>query len=160
MSREERFFATVAARQIVRASVRAIVLGERGFLVQRPTDVANSHYAFIGGEYELGDSFHARLRAEFEEETSSRVISAEYRFVVENSFVSGGNAIQTLEHYFEVQIDGDAVASREPHLEQRWLSEYDFARADVRPLIVRDVLLTTGWRDVRHLMGPRPTAGS
>jgi ADP-ribose pyrophosphatase YjhB (NUDIX family) len=157
MSREERFFAAVAARTMVRVSVRAIVLSERGYLVQRPTDVANSHYAFIGGEYELGDSFETRLRAEFEEETSAQVVSAAYRFVVENSFESGGKAIQTLEHYFEVEIDRDVVVSQEPGLEQVWLSGEEFARADVRPAVVRELLLTEDWREVRHLVVPRST---
>ena len=154
MSREDQFFAAVAARRMVRASVRAIVPSGRGYLVQRPTDAPGSHYAFIGGEYELGDSFQSRLRAEFGEETSARVVSAEYRFVVENSFLSGGELIQTLEHYFEVEIDREVVSSREPHLEQLWLPAHDFARADVRPRMVRDLLLTPEWREVRHLAVP------
>ena len=152
MSREEKFFAAVAARQIVRTSVRAIVLGDRGYLVQRPTDVASSHYAFIGGEYELGDSFQSRLSAEFEEETTAQIINAQYRFVLENRFVSGGNVVQTLEHYFEVRIDREEITSREPYLEQVWLSRSDFAEADVRPLVVRNTLQDSGWRDVRHLV--------
>lgn len=160
MSREEQFFAAVAARKMVRASVRAIVLSERGYLLQRPTDVANSHYGFIGGEYELGDSFRSRLRAEFEEETSAQIVSAEYRFVVENNFESGGNSIQTLEHYFEVKIDRDMVASKEPHLEQLWLPGKEFARADVRPALVRDLLQTKDWREVRHVVVPRSIPAS
>lgn len=151
MSREERFFAAVAARQVVRASVRAIVISDRGYLVQRPTDGPNAHYAFIGGEYELGDSFQARLRAEFEEETSAQVVSAHYRFVVENRFRSGSHEVQTLEHYFEVTLDREQVSSREEHLEQVWLSPGQFFTADVKPAIVRDALRTATWRDVRHL---------
>jgi 8-oxo-dGTP pyrophosphatase MutT (NUDIX family) len=86
MSRQDQFFAAIASRRLVRPAVRAIVRGERGFLVQRPTDDAAAHYAFIGGEYEVGDSFEERLRKEFEEETSARIVSADYRFVVENRF--------------------------------------------------------------------------
>jgi len=156
MSREETFFAAIAARRVVRASVRAIVLGPRGYLVQRPTDVAGSHCAFIGGEYEFGDSFQSRLRTEFEEETSARVVSAEYRFVAENCFQSAGRTIQTLEHYFEVRIDREVVVSKEAHLEQLWLSPHEFAQADVRPSAVRDLLLTSDWRDVRQVVVPRP----
>ena len=158
MSKEEAFFAAVAARQTVRPSARAIVIGERGYLVQRPTDVPNAHYAFIGGEYELGDRFETRLRAEFEEETSARVISAEFRFVVENSFLSHGKVIQTLEHYFEVEIDRPDVVSKEPELAQHWLAREAFAEADIRPAAVRDLLLSPGWRQVRHVVVPLPGA--
>ena len=151
MSTEDRFFATVAARKLVRPSVRAIVCGERGFLVQRPTDSPEGHYAFIGGEYELGDTFDERLRREFEEETSARVLNANYLFVVENRFLWRGQLVQTLEHYFEVKLDRTEVTSREPHLEQLWLSMDEFAVADVRPRVVRDALVSGEWRNVRQL---------
>ena len=151
MSRQDEFFAAVAARRLVRPAVRAIVHSERGFLVQRPTDELGAHYAFIGGEYELGDTFEERLRKEFEEETSARVVSADYRFVVENRFMVKGQLVQTLEHYFEVALDRLDVISREAHLEQVWLSQDAFADADVRPTIVRDALLSEDWRSLRRL---------
>jgi 8-oxo-dGTP pyrophosphatase MutT (NUDIX family) len=119
--------------------------------VQRPTDDPQSNFAFIGGEYELGDTFEARLRKEFEEETSARVTRAEYRFVVENRFLWRGQLVQSVEHYFEVELDRDEVTSNEPHLEQIWLSEERFAKADVRPTIVRDSLVSGEWRNIRHL---------
>jgi 8-oxo-dGTP pyrophosphatase MutT (NUDIX family) len=151
MDRQDQFFSAVAARRLVRPSVRAIVQGGRGFLVQRPTDNRESNFAFIGGEYELGDTFEARLRKEFEEETSARVTRAEYRFVVENRFLWRGKLVQSVEHYFEVELDRDEVTSNEPHLEQIWLSEKLFAEADVRPTVVRDALRLDDWRDLRHL---------
>jgi 8-oxo-dGTP pyrophosphatase MutT (NUDIX family) len=119
--------------------------------VQRPTDTPSGHYAFIGGEYELGDSFVDRIRKEFEEETTARVIRAEYRFVVENRFLWRNEVIQTLEHYIEVCLDRDEVQSKEPHLEQIWLSPEAFAQSDVRPTVVRDALTTGEWRHIRHL---------
>lgn len=151
MSRQDEFFSAVAARQLVRPAVRAIVRGSRGFLVQRPIDDPGAHHAFIGGEYELGDTFEERLRREFEEETSARVVSAEYRFVVENRFLWRGALVQTLEHYFEVVLDREDVVTREPHLEQVWLAEHVFDAADVRPTVVRDVLASGDWRAVRRL---------
>jgi 8-oxo-dGTP pyrophosphatase MutT (NUDIX family) len=151
MSTEDQFFAAVAARRLVRPAVRAIVLSEQGFLVQRPTDSPDGHHAFIGGEYELGDSFEERLRREFEEETSARVVNLEYRFVVENRFLCRGQLVQTLEHYFEVELDRDDVKSGERHLEHFWLSPDALATADVRPTIVRNTLLAENWRDVRRL---------
>jgi 8-oxo-dGTP pyrophosphatase MutT (NUDIX family) len=151
MNRQNQFFAAVASRRLVRPAVRAIVRSERGFLVQRPTDDPRAHYAFIGGEYELGDTFDDRLRKEFEEETSARVVSAEYLFVVENRFVVKEGLVQTLEHYFDVVLDTVDVISREAHLEQVWLPKDAFAVADVRPTVVRDTLLSADWRSMRRL---------
>ena len=151
MTSEDRFFSEVSARRLVRPAVRAIVRSERGFLVQRPTDAPNGHYAFIGGEYELGDSFDARLRKEFEEETSARLLRSKYRFVVENRFHWRGELIQTLEHYFEVELDRLDIESNEPDLEQIWLPLQSFARADVRPTVVRDLLASGNWQGIRRL---------
>jgi ADP-ribose pyrophosphatase YjhB (NUDIX family) len=154
MTRQDEFFRAVASRRLVRPAVRAIVRSERGFLVQRPTDDPGSHYAFIGGEYEIGDTFDERLRKEFEEETSAHVVSAEYLFVVENRFLVKEGLVQTLEHYFDVVLDKVDVVSREAHLEQVWLPNDVFAVADVRPTIVRDVLLSGDWRRMRRLCVP------
>jgi 8-oxo-dGTP pyrophosphatase MutT (NUDIX family) len=154
MKTEDRFFAAVAARKLVRPSVRAIVRGERGFLVQRPIDQPTGHFAFIGGEYELGDTFEERIRREFEEETSALVTGATYRFVVENRFLWEGSLVQAIEHYLEVELDRSDLSSREPHLAQYWLSAEAFAAADVRPRIVRDALLHEDWRSIRHLVVP------
>ena len=151
VTRQDEFFAAVASRQLVRPAVRAIVRSERGFLVQRPTDDPHAHYAFIGGEYEHGDTFDERLRREFEEETTARVLSAEYLFVVENRFAVKEGLVQTLEHYFEVVLDKLDVASREPHLEQLWLPPHVFAAANVRPTIVRDALSSGTGRSTRRL---------
>jgi 8-oxo-dGTP pyrophosphatase MutT (NUDIX family) len=151
MTNEDRFFSAVAGRRLVRPAVRAIVRGANGFLVQRPTDAPGGHYAFIGGEYELGDSFDDRIRREFEEETTARVVRAEYRFVVENRFLWRGELIQTLEHYLEVELDRDDLESNESHLEQIWLPANIFGAADVRPGVVRDLLATGDWSRTRHL---------
>jgi 8-oxo-dGTP pyrophosphatase MutT (NUDIX family) len=154
MNTEDRFFATIAARKLVRPSVRAIVRSECGFLVQRPADEPTGHFAFIGGEYELGDTFEERIRREFEEETSAGVTGATYRFVVENRFFFQGSLIQTIEHYLEVELDRGDLRSREPHLTQHWLRSDAFAAADIRPRIVRDALLGEDWRSIRHLVVP------
>jgi 8-oxo-dGTP pyrophosphatase MutT (NUDIX family) len=99
----------------------------------------------------LGDTFEARLRKEFEEETSARVTRAEYRFVVENRFLYRGELVHSLEHYFEVELDRDEVTSNESNLEQIWLAKERFADADVRPIVVRDSIVSGDWRNIRHL---------
>jgi hypothetical protein len=71
--------------------------------------------------------------------------------VVENRFLWRGQLVQTLEHYFEVELDRHEVTSNEPQLEQVWLSPDAFAVADVRPKVVRDALISRDWETVRRL---------
>ncbi|MFC5826645.1 NUDIX hydrolase [Nonomuraea insulae] len=116
---EDRFFATVAARQLVRASVRAIVIDGDRVLLQRPADATpEHHYGFIGGEYEVGDTFESRLRQEIDEETNARLLYWEYLLVAENRFVHNDHRIHALEHYLLAVIDRADVTSREAHLVQ------------------------------------------
>lgn len=152
--RESSYFEAVAARKLVRPSVRAIVVRGGKVLAQRPTDDPSSPYAFIGGEYELGDSLEERIRLEFEEETTAKLISARYLFVVENVFRWKGSLVHLLEHYMEVEIDRVEIESREPHLSQHWLPVARLAEIDLRPRVVRDALIDGRWRNARHLKVP------
>ena len=150
---EDRFFAAVADRALVRPSLRCIVVRNGHVLVQRPADSSpGTSYAFIGGEYETGDTFDSRVRAEFEEETNAKVLEWHYLFVVENLFRHGGSKIHALEHYVEVTIDRTDVASREGHLVQEWLPMDALATADLRPYAVRDLLASGRQHEVRHLV--------
>ena len=151
-SRQDRFFQAVAARQIPRIRVAGIVVQDDAVLVQRPRDEAEACYAFIGGEYEVGDSFATRLAQEFEEETTARLVSSTYAFCVENRFLYNGQMIQQVEHYFFVDLDRRTVESREPHLSQHWLPRADLGAYDLRPHVVRDLLAEGRHRDVRHLV--------
>lgn len=153
-SSEQQFFDLVAQRKVVRPSVRAVILstdGER-LLVQRPSDSPGTNYAFIGGEYEIGDTFERRIRAEIEEETSARMVNWEYLFVVENLFVAGDQKIHGLEHYLLVTLSSDDVQSREAHLVQEWLQVEELPGKALRPLVVRDLVVSGGLRTVRHLI--------
>jgi 8-oxo-dGTP pyrophosphatase MutT (NUDIX family) len=112
MSREADLFRAVAARNLVRVRVAAIVIRDQWLLVQRPTDDPHAGFAFIGGEYEVGDTFESRLRREFEEETTARVIRAEYRFVVENRFLVDGCLIQSITSRSRSTAPRSAAATR------------------------------------------------
>jgi ADP-ribose pyrophosphatase YjhB (NUDIX family) len=116
---EDRFFAAVAARNVVRPSVRAIIVHDGRVLVQRPADSPpGRNYAFPGGEYEAGDTIESRLRRELEEETTARLTSWRYLFVLENLFVHAGHRIHGLDLYVLATIDTAVVDSREAHLAQ------------------------------------------
>lgn len=153
-SLEQKFFDAIANREVVRPSVRALIFstdGER-LLVQRPSDTPGTNYAFIGGEYEVGDTFEGRLRLEIEEETSAQLLKWEYLFVVENRFMAGDKRIHGLEHYLAATIDRENVESHEAHLVQEWLPVVDLPSKVLRPMIVRDLIVSRDLASVRHLV--------
>ena len=137
-SSQDQFFQAVASRRIPRIRIAGIVVDENKVLVQQPADNPNACLAFIGGEYEIGDTFESRLRMEFEEETNACVVECRYLFCVENHFRFKDEIIQQAEHFFLVTLDRSDISSRERHLKQFWLDLADLATADLRPYAVRD----------------------
>jgi ADP-ribose pyrophosphatase YjhB (NUDIX family) len=149
---QDQFFQAVASRQIPRVRIAGIVVKDGKVLVQKPADDPSSCYAFIGGEYELGDTFETRLRKEFEEETNARVLGARYLFCVENHFHYNGHCIQQAEHFFLVSLDRHDIASHEAHLTQHWLPLADLPNVDLRPFVVRDAVASGSYLTDRHLI--------
>lgn len=154
MSREAEFFRRVAERRVVRPRVAAVVIADGRLLVQRPNDDPSACYAFIGGEYELGDTFESRLKAEINEETTAHVRRTQYLFVVENRFWHGETFVHSLEHYLRAELDRDDVRSREAYLDFHWLPVEDLIDFDLRPHIVRDAIASGEYTEVRHLVVP------
>jgi ADP-ribose pyrophosphatase YjhB (NUDIX family) len=139
--------------------VAAIIVSDSQLLVQRPSDDANGCYAFIGGEYEVGDTFASRLKAEIEEETTARLERWQYLFVVENRFRFEEMFVHGLEPYFLAQIDRQDVQSRESQLTFHWLPLDGLAQFDLRPHIVRDAVATNEFMEIRHLVVPYDVPG-
>lgn len=155
MTQQGEFFRAVAGRNVVRVRVAAVVISGGKVLVQCAAGEPASFYAFVGGEYERGDTFETRIRREFEEETTAEVLGWRYLFVVENRFTHDGDTFHGLEHYLEVTLDRDEVESRAPHLSQHWLPLARLRDYDVRPHVVRDAVASGRFRDLRHLsVGP------
>ncbi|HWC31138.1 MAG TPA: NUDIX domain-containing protein [Dehalococcoidia bacterium] len=152
MTSQDQFCKAVVSRRLVRPSVRAIVVRDRMTLVQKPSDEPSASYAFIGGEYEYGDTIESRIRREFEEETNARVLSWSYLFVVENHFLWEGALMHGLEHYVEVTLDRTDVEPGVDHLQQHWLPLNRLGQFDLRPEPVRDALASGQFRAIRHLL--------
>jgi ADP-ribose pyrophosphatase YjhB (NUDIX family) len=150
-SKQDQFFRAVASRRIPRIRVAGVVIDGASTLVQQPTDDPASCYAFIGGEYEVGDTFETRLRREFEEETNARIVECRYLFCVENYFRYKDDLIQQAEHFFLVKLDRRDVISREAHLKQSWLPLSDLPNIDLRPHVVRTSLVTGTYLTDRYL---------
>ena len=154
MTRQQEFFRAVASRDIVRVRVAAIVVSDGMILVQKPTDEPESCFAFIGGEYEVGDTLESRITTEFEEETTAIVTSCEYLFTVENRMRFEGKLLQAVELYVAVTLDRNDVRSRESHLAQHWLPLADLPSFDLRPHIVRDAIASGEYESLKHLVVP------
>ena len=143
---------------MIEITVRSIVLSEGRILVQRDVRDPGGPYAFIGGHYELGDTLVGRLKLEYKEETTARVVDCSYLFVLERQFVVDGKLTQTLDHFFQVTLDREDVESRESHLSQHWLPLSTLKEYDLRPWIVRDLIAEGRLHTVRHLVLP-PSGG-
>lgn len=148
------YFARIAASGGVRVRAVALALQEGQVLVQQPADDPTAFYAFPGGGYEPGDTFEERVTTEIAEETTARVVSARYGFVVENRFRWKETPIHLLEHYIFVTLDRMALESREAHLRFQWLPIGEARSADLRPQAVRDLLGSSELEQVRRLQGP------
>lgn len=115
--KQDQFFQAVASRKILRIRIAGIVIADDAVLVQQPADDPCSCFAFIGGEYEVGDTFETSLRTEFEEETNASVVETQY-LLRRKSFSISGNLITQAEHYYSVKLDRRDIESREAHLKQ------------------------------------------
>ncbi|AMB45426.1 ADP-ribose pyrophosphatase [Methylobacterium sp. AMS5] len=150
--KQDQFFEAVASRKIPRIRVAGIVIVDEAVLVQQPADDPHSCYAFIGGEYEVADTFETRLRAEFEEETNANVVDAQYLFCVENHFRHKDNLIQQVEHYYLVKLDRRDIQSKEAHLRQLWIPLPQFGQIDLRPTAVRNAVADGSYMTKRHIV--------
>jgi len=140
---------------MIEITVRSIILSKGRLLVQKGLDDPSGCYAFIGGHYELGDTLVGRLKREFEEETTARVVDCTYLFVVERQAVVDGKLTQSVDHFFQVTLDREDVESQESHLSQHWLPVSDLRDYyDLRPRTIRDVIADGRLHAVRHLVLP------
>ena len=152
MAQGQQISAAPEAPDVFSLKVRGIALRNGRVLVQRPTADPDACYAFIGGSYEVGDTFAERLRKEFSEETNATVVDSRYLLVVERLGRLGDKVVHALEHYFRVTVDREDVKSREAHLAQHWLPVATLKDYDLRPWIVRDVVAEGRLHDVRHMV--------
>jgi ADP-ribose pyrophosphatase YjhB (NUDIX family) len=139
---------------VIEITVRSIVLSKGRVLVQKGWDDPSGCYAFIGGHYELGDTLTGRLKREYEEETTARVVDCSYLFVLDRQCLEDDRLMQSLDHFFQVTLDREDVESKESHLSQHWLPVSSLKDYDLRPWIVRDLIAEGRLHTVRHLVLP------
>ncbi|MHA2497624.1 MAG: NUDIX domain-containing protein [Candidatus Hodarchaeales archaeon] len=152
MSSEKEFFANLIEKKQIRISVRSLCFHEGRILAEQSSNPHLTGFYFPGGELEWGELMEERLRIEFEEETTAKITTAKYLFVVENRFKFLEEMIHSLEHYFLVELDNYDLASREPWIRQEWLPVDRLKGYDLKPLNVRDVIADGSWKTVKHII--------
>ena len=154
MFTDHEFFREMAERKQIRPSARAIVLNAAGdqILVEKNLIAVEQNLNFIGGGLEFGESFETCLHREMGEETNAKIIGMSYLFVVENFIFFKGQITHGLEHYLQVQLDREQIESREPEHEYFWVPMMQLGEIDLRPHLVRDCIIDSTYRSIRHLI--------
>jgi ADP-ribose pyrophosphatase YjhB (NUDIX family) len=139
----------------IRVSVRSICIhgGRMLFQADGQSCLNNKFPIFgtVGGELEPGDKMEERLRLEYKEEAGIDIKIIKYLFVIENFFVDNGQRLHSLEHYFLVKTSRDGFASRESHLSFHWLPVNEIEKYDVRPQVLKEVIMKGDLENVKHL---------
>ncbi|MFX1534980.1 MAG: NUDIX hydrolase [Promethearchaeota archaeon] len=150
MTYTKEFYSEGGKIKTIRVSARSLCIHKGKILVEQPTDV--SFYYFPGGELEFGESLIDCLSREFSEETISKVVKAEYLFVVENHFQYKGKLHHSLEHYFLVELDKYDIITSESKINHHWLPLDSIENYDIRPHVVRAAIHKGTWRTEKHLI--------
>jgi 8-oxo-dGTP pyrophosphatase MutT (NUDIX family) len=118
--------------------VRGVVRRGDGLLVVR--ERGSGWFFLPGGHVEGGEPVRDALVREFGEELGVVGVVGRFLGVVEHAYESGGSPRHELNLVFEVAVPDGDVASREDHLEVRWLDADELRTADVRPAALRELL--------------------
>ena len=131
--------------------MRAVCIADEKMLFQ--TDLKDSIpvYATLGGELEPGEKMEERLKIEFMEEAGIKIEIVKYLFVVENFLIYNGKPVHSLEHYFLIKIPSVQLTSRESHLSFHWLPLKEIESLNIKPQILKDIILKGELLNARHL---------
>jgi 8-oxo-dGTP pyrophosphatase MutT (NUDIX family) len=118
---------------------RAVI--RRGGRVLLARSLGASWWFLPGGHVEPDETVEAALVRELAEELGTDARIDRLLGVVENSYRSDDGAHHELNHVFEVTLAEEEPASRESHLEFRWLPRDELAAADLRPDAIKQMVL-------------------
>ena len=151
---DHNYFRWLVEQGQVRPAVRAIIVSEpRGrFLVEKNHGARDKYLNFLGGGIELGESMEACIAREIIEESNAKIERMEYLFVVENFITFQGDVTHGLGHYFEVELDREDEQSDAVGIEFQWFTLDELKHIDLRPHVVRDVIIDGTYRSVRRLI--------
>jgi 8-oxo-dGTP pyrophosphatase MutT (NUDIX family) len=136
----------------IRISIRAISFDSKKecLLVERSQEGEGGFINFIGGRLEQGETFIECLEREIEEETNARIARAEFLFVLENFIPFRNEFRHSVELFYEIWLDHEDIESREANTRIDWIDLKGLERVDLRPHLVRDLVVTNDYRTQRH----------
>jgi 8-oxo-dGTP pyrophosphatase MutT (NUDIX family) len=136
----------------IRISIRAIAFdsGKNRLLVERSQGGERVFINFIGGRLEQGETFIECLEREIKEETNARIKRADFLFVLENFIPFQDEFRHSIELFYEIWLDHDDIESREVNTRINWIDLKGLERVDLRPHLVRDLVITNDYRRQRH----------
>mgnify|MGYP002863536539 CR=1 FL=1 len=136
----------------IRVSVRGICIIEDKMLFQTDLNDKVPVYATLGGELEPGEKMEERLKLEFMEEAGTEIEILKYLFVIENFLIYNDQPIHSLEHYFLIKLPSEELTSRESHLSFHWLPVKEIRSLNIKPQILKDIILKGELEDARHFI--------
>jgi 8-oxo-dGTP pyrophosphatase MutT (NUDIX family) len=118
---------------------RAVI--RRGDRVLLARYLRASWWFLPGGHVEPDENVEDALLRELAEELGTDARIDRFLGVVENSYRNDEGAHHELNHVFEVTLTEEEPASRESHLEFRWLPRDELVAADLRPAEIKQMVL-------------------
>jgi 8-oxo-dGTP diphosphatase len=124
----------IIARAVIRRDDRLLLARQR-----------TKSWSFLpGGHVEPGERVEVALVREITEELGTTAKIAGFLGVIEHGYIEDGTTHHELNLVFEVTITDPEPASREDHLEFRWLPMDQLAGTDIRPGALKNALVTAG----------------
>lgn len=123
----------IIARAIIRRDDQILLAQQRG-----------RSWSFLpGGHVEPGECVEHALVREITEELGAQAKIAGLAGVIEHCYIEDGVTHHELNLVFEAAITDPAPASKEDHLEFRWLPLDQLAGTDLRPGALKNALLAS-----------------
>lgn len=98
--------------------------------------VGQSWYFFPGGHVEFFEKAPKSLARELQEETGARATDIKLIGLIENIY-GAKTKRHELNLFFEAQIGGHFIVSKENHIRFEWLEEKRFAKARILPVAAK-----------------------
>ena len=138
----------------VQIGVRAIIFDSTGrkILVERNLGALEKYVNFPGGGLELGESIEQCISREMIEEIGIPILDFKFLFLVENFIPFDGEYLHGIELYCEVKLGTDDVDAQIEGYDFYWLAVDNLSDADLKPIIVRDLIVDGTYRNIRHLV--------
>lgn len=145
-------------------SVRGIIKQSNKYLVMRVTkpDGSQNSFHFPGGHVEVGEEAEQTIRREILEEVGCEVKDVNLFAFIENfwkyngmlghgielAFITTPLTPLKTEDYYKIEVDKNV----EKKLEFKWLTTNELKNFDVRPAIIKDIIISGKTKIIQHVV--------